>query len=416
MPTKIEITCFTDLKGSTAFTEEKGHHRAIRVLEEHLRIGQSLAALNAGKYVKNIGDAHMVRFDYVEDALAFALQLQQLCSNQPGFDESPIPVRISLYLGAVEPVNEDVFGSGVNQAARLQSVTEPSQVTVNKDLFEAMQKVFGKPEAEELCTSLGPHELKGIPGQQELFRFEWRKYLATQPKASITTPLYEHLRLANIELSNLTASDLSRPGQVIWPIVPRDLATAIHRGQIELIRLLVLAGWEVTVLIADCGGEIEYDNGYVGDFEQSIKSHAALRKIRLPKIVRMRDLYEPGYKEYKHVQSLFRRITSQMTVDVLIRLNGKGYAEDVKEKIEGKPTLTYLQPPLTLAAVIHLVTNAQTKCAVVAGFDEKEQWEQAYNMGSVRAQVGILMIPVVKMDPVHQIYQQKTLANMAFGG
>src|SRR5436190_22516737 len=104
MATKIEITCFTDLKGSTAMTEEMGHAGAIPVIQEHLRVGQALAALNKGNWVKNIGDAHMVRFDYVEDALTFAAQLQQLCSDQPAVVKTPVPVRISLFQGAVEPI------------------------------------------------------------------------------------------------------------------------------------------------------------------------------------------------------------------------------------------------------------------------------------------------------------------------
>jgi hypothetical protein len=407
MPTKIEITCFTDLKGSTAMTEEMGHADAIPIIQEHLRVGQALAALNKGTWVKNIGDAHMVRFDYVEDALAFAVQLQQLCSEQPALVKSPVPVRISLFLGAVEPIAEDVFGSGVNQAARLQGVTEPAQVTVNDDLYKTMQKAFGKKTTGQYCISIGTHELKGVPGQQHLYRFDWSKYVQASPVASLASYVYEHLKQANIEASNLSAADINRPGQVIWPVVPRDLATAIHRGQVELIRLLTLIGWQVTVLIADCGGETEYEDVYVDAFTRCIETHVTRRGIRLSKTLRMSKMYEPAYPEYNHIQMLFRRITSQMTVEVLMKINTKRYTNEVKSEIEEKPTLTYLRPPLTLAAVLHLAETEQTKCVVIAGSDETLQWNQAYNMANALSKIGVLMIPVVNIDPEHQVYQRK---------
>jgi hypothetical protein len=407
MPTKIEITCFTDLKGSTTLMEQMGHQGFIPILQEHLRVGKSLAMRNRGSYVKNIGDAHMVRFENVEDALAFASQLQQLYRPRPGIVESPVKVRISLFQGPVEPFGDDVFGSGVNQASRLQEATEPGQVTINQDLYQTMKKVYGEEAADQYCRSIGTHELRGIGGEHLLYSFDWLKYTEATPDASLAISLHDHLRRANIEPSNISPADLNRPGQVIWPVVPRDLATAIHRGQIELIRLLALLGWEVVVLIADCGAETDYEDDYVEQFKQSIESHVALRKVRLSQILRMSALYEPTYSKYRHIQALFRRITSQMTVEVLMSINTKRYPQDVRTEITQKPTLTYLRPPLTLAAVLHLAENAQTKCAVIAGSDEELQWSQAYNLPDARMRLGVLMIPVLNMDPEHQMYQRK---------
>ncbi|MBZ5728397.1 MAG: hypothetical protein LAP87_25870 [Acidobacteriia bacterium] len=121
----------------------------------------------------------------------------------------------------------------------------------------------------------------------------------------------------------------------------------------------------------------------------------------------MSELYEPSYAHYRHIQTLFRRITSKMTVDVLLAINTKQYSQEDKTRIASKPTLTYLRPPLTLAAVLHLAESAQAKCAVIAGSDENLQWNQAYNVPNALTRIGVLMIPVVKMDFQHQMYQQK---------
>src|SRR5204863_9334672 len=89
------------------------------------------------------------------------------------------------------------------------------------------------------------------------------------------------------------------------------------------------------------------------------------------------------------------------------KINTKRYTNEVKSEIEEKPTLTYLRPPLTLAAVLHQAETAQTKCVVIAGSDETLQWNQAYNVPNALSKIGVLMIPVVNMDPEHQVYQRR---------
>jgi class 3 adenylate cyclase len=407
LPTQIRIICFTDLQGSTASTEKMGHREFMPLLQEHLRLGRSLATLNSGDYKKNTGDGHLVQFESVEDALAFASQFQQLCSDRPGIVESPLPARVALFQGAIEPTDNDVFGSAVNQASRLLGVTEAGHVTVNEELFDAMKSAFGS-AAEQYCTSLGEHELKGIEEKVVLYNFDWLRYREAVPAASLASFLYDHLRSANIEPSNIGPGDLNRPGQVIWPVVPRDLATAIHRGQIELIRLLALLGWEVVVLIADCGGETEYDDDYIDKFRRSIESHLTFRKVRLLQIERMSKLYDPTYPKYTHIQALFRRITSKMTVQVLMDINNKGYNQQVRDEIKQKTTLTYVRPPLTLAAVLHLAEGSRPKSAVIAGSDENIQWKQLYadTVPNARDSIGVLLIPVLLLDKQYQMHQE----------
>jgi hypothetical protein len=196
-------------------------------------------------------------------------------------------------------------------------------------------------------------------------------------------------------------------GTVIWPIVPRQLATAIHRGQIELIRLLALLGWRVQVLIADCGDENSFSPKFLDNFESSLSATALRRNIAFQGIVRMSTLYDSANSEYSSLQSLFKNISTRMTVAELISINNKEYSEDVKIELKSKTTLTYIRPPLTIAAVLHLAMKQPGKCAIVSGSDEALQWKQAYNETDAASQFGALMIPVIKMDKKHQVLQQK---------
>src|SRR3990172_2414583 len=142
MMTEIRVTCFTDLKGSTALTEELGHDGIRPLRSEHLRVGKILAEGVGGNYVKNIGDAHMVTFTSLEPAFHFATQLQQYHAPQLCYASNPLEVRVSLYLGPVDPIGEDVFGVGVNRAARVEGFAQPGEVWVSKALVDAIAAVW----------------------------------------------------------------------------------------------------------------------------------------------------------------------------------------------------------------------------------------------------------------------------------
>lgn len=153
--TEMLITCFTDIKGSTPLTEELGHERLMPILMEHLRIGKCLLQENDGNYVKNVGDAHMGTFRSLEGAIRFATEFQQYIQSRHCLERHDLLVRVALYLGAVEPKNDDVFGSGVNKAARTEGLSEPCRVTINADLYKNMIAAWGKDKAEEFFKFMG---------------------------------------------------------------------------------------------------------------------------------------------------------------------------------------------------------------------------------------------------------------------
>jgi class 3 adenylate cyclase len=142
MSNKIAVTCFTDIKGSVELNEDLGNRRFTEEISEHIRVAKELAERLGGTYVKNIGDANMVTFDGLEASVSFAVQLQEYCRVRPGLSRQPIALKVSMFLGVVEPKNGDVFGSGVNQASRLEKKAAQSQIVVNKDLVDALKKVI----------------------------------------------------------------------------------------------------------------------------------------------------------------------------------------------------------------------------------------------------------------------------------
>jgi hypothetical protein len=409
MPTRIEITCFTDLRDSTRITEELGHEAFMPRLEEHLRVGRELAERNGGVYVKNIGDAHMVRFEELEAALSFGSQLQAYYKSQPCMSESGLQLRVAFFQGAVQPSGNDVFGSGVNQAARVQGLTAPGAISVNAALYQTARTAFGAPEAERMFSSIGEHELKGIsePPRQELFVLNWEYFLGHRPNCGLAQLVFQHFKRADVDLSNINIADMTSPRAVLWPVVPRDLPTAIHRGQVEVIRLLALLGWRIKFVIADCGDERLYDRPYIERFARRMGTYLARRGLSNIDTSYLSDMFSPTYGHYDALQRLFRQVASFMSVQDLLALNNKEYAEEVKSEHLVRSTLTYLRAPLTIAAVLHLAIQEGGKCIAVSGRDEYLQWTHAYTIPGASDNIGALMIPIVKMSPNYQLQQKE---------
>jgi class 3 adenylate cyclase len=377
--TEMLITCFTDIKGSTSLTEELGHERIMPILQEHLNIGKCLIKENGGTYIKNIGDAHMGTFKSLEEAVRFATEFQQYVQNKPCIERQNLLVRVALYLGPVEPKNDDVFGLGVNKAARTEGLTEECSVTVNAELYKNMIAAWGKDKTEEYFKSIGTFDLKGIKDKEELYIFKWESYAKRHAHESLASRIYKCLEDANTVPTNFNENDLNVPGFIVWPVVPREIATAIHRGQIEIIRLLVLLGWRIHFLIADCGTDGE-EPGRIKSFKDAILSHAKYRNLYNIEVNNLSTYYDKKYDEQAEVIEQFKLITSTLTIKTLTEINLKDYSEDDSSRIQENAALNFLRPILTCATVLHLTKvylkkYPDSKLLIIAGEDEKIQWQ-----------------------------------------
>jgi class 3 adenylate cyclase/TolB-like protein/tetratricopeptide (TPR) repeat protein len=93
-----------------------------------------------GRVVKNTGDGFLATFDSAVAATSCALSLQRALAVATA--DEPISMRIafrmSINLANVIFENDDVFGDGVNVAARLQSYAEPGDVIVSEVVFDQL--------------------------------------------------------------------------------------------------------------------------------------------------------------------------------------------------------------------------------------------------------------------------------------
>src|SRR5690349_24466059 len=109
--------------------DEAGTHR---VLGELRRAIDPLIASYGGRIVGTAGDSLLADFSSVVDALncAIEIQLAVRAINEPVPQQSRLELRIGVNLGDVIVDGADIFGDGVNIAARLEALARPGTICI----------------------------------------------------------------------------------------------------------------------------------------------------------------------------------------------------------------------------------------------------------------------------------------------
>ena len=97
-------------------------------------------AAHHGRIVKLIGDGTIVEFPSVVDAVNCALSIQRSATLPPDQNGAPsiIVLRIGINLGDVIIEDDDIYGDGVNIAARLEPVAEPGGICISSIVNESI--------------------------------------------------------------------------------------------------------------------------------------------------------------------------------------------------------------------------------------------------------------------------------------
>jgi adenylate cyclase len=177
---KLAAIMFTDIVG---FSRQMGRDEArmLRLLELHNQLIHRTVSAHHGHVIKTIGDAFLVDFPSVVNAVqcAQAIQAQLRAHNAEKNKAEQIHVRIGIHLGDIVQKDGDVFGDGVNIASRLQSLAAPDTICVSQVVYQEVRKKL------DLGTvvSLGQPKLKNIAERFAVYALlpeppkSWREHL-----------------------------------------------------------------------------------------------------------------------------------------------------------------------------------------------------------------------------------------------
>ena len=146
--------------------DEAGTLSRLNALRRDL-IDPTIAA-HSGRVVKLMGDGALVEFASAVDAVTCAVEIQkQLQRTDPTGAGDPIEFRIGIHVGDVIIEREDIYGDGVNIAARLEGIAEPGGISISED---AWRQVQGKVPANFI--EVGEHTLKNIARPMRIYRVD----------------------------------------------------------------------------------------------------------------------------------------------------------------------------------------------------------------------------------------------------
>jgi formylglycine-generating enzyme required for sulfatase activity/class 3 adenylate cyclase len=125
--------------GTLMGRNEELTHQRVRAIERELI--EPTIAEHRGQIVKTMGDGFLAIFDSPVEAVRCALVIQQNMTirNQEVQRSDWMQYRIGVNLGDVIIDSNDVFGEGVNIAARLEQMAEPSTVLVSGAIYEQVK-------------------------------------------------------------------------------------------------------------------------------------------------------------------------------------------------------------------------------------------------------------------------------------
>jgi class 3 adenylate cyclase len=154
----LATVLFTDIVDSTKLATMCGDHRWKEIRSEH--DAEAVAAIQEyrGKFVKSTGDGILATFDGPARAIRCAKSIGE---RVQGLN---LQIRAGLHTGEIDLIGEDISGIAVNLAARIMALAPNGSVAVSrtvKDLVAGSNLSF---------SDLGTHELKGVPGEWQIYQ------------------------------------------------------------------------------------------------------------------------------------------------------------------------------------------------------------------------------------------------------
>jgi adenylate cyclase len=137
--------------------DEEGTHERLKA---HLReLIEPKIAEHRGRIVKNTGDGLLAEFQSVVDAVKCAVEVQRgmMERNVAVSPEKRIEFRIGINLGDVIAEEHDIFGDGVNVAARLEALAEPGGICVSRVVRDQVRD-----RLDYTFEDLGERQVKNI--------------------------------------------------------------------------------------------------------------------------------------------------------------------------------------------------------------------------------------------------------------
>ena len=218
---KLSAILYTDVAGYSRLTggDEEGTHRQVM---EVLDYASQQISDSGGQVLRYAGDAILAEFSSAVGAVNSAIDIQQEMArkNQQVEDDKKVQVRIGINVGDVIEDRGEVYGDGVNLAARLEAAAPEGGICISSSVHE---QVLGKLDVD--FTDGGEEQFKNINRPVHVYRWKPTQE-SNQSTGNPAKRSSEKPSLAVLALTNMNQDpDLDFLGDGIT----EDLITALSK-------------------------------------------------------------------------------------------------------------------------------------------------------------------------------------------
>jgi len=207
--------------------DEEGTHERLKAQRREL-VDPKISE-HSGRIVKNTGDGLLAEFPSVVDAVRCAAELQRaMIDREAGIPEDRrIKFRIGINLGDVIVEDDDIFGDGVNIAARLEALAQPGGLCISGTVYDQIRD-----KLPYVFEDLGEQSVKNIARPVRVYA--WRPEAvagARPPDASLAVPISEPSVAPRLSIVVLPFTNLSNDAdqQYFADGITEDLTTDLPR-------------------------------------------------------------------------------------------------------------------------------------------------------------------------------------------
>ncbi|CAN7668005.1 adenylate/guanylate cyclase domain-containing protein [Bradyrhizobium sp. LjRoot220] len=248
---RLAAVLAADMVGYSRLMEVDETGTLARLKTHRIELIDPAITKNHGRIIKTTGDGMLVEFRSVADAVLCAAEIQRRMARRNA-DVSParwIQFRIGINLGDVIVEDNDIFGDGVNVAARLEMLAEPGGICVSG----AVRDQVGQRLDDVAFEDLGEQRVKNIARPIRVFRVRLEANSEATPEAAkdaaVAAPVSRKPSIAVLPLANMSGdpeqeffadgltediiTELSRFRDLL--VISRN-STFVHKGKAVNVR------------------------------------------------------------------------------------------------------------------------------------------------------------------------------------
>jgi class 3 adenylate cyclase len=205
--------------------DEEGTHERLR---RHLRdLVDPKIKEHRGRIVKNTGDGMLAEFSSVLDAVRCAAEMQRAMAdrNAETVEDKRITFRIGINLGDVIAEADDIYGDGVNVAARLEALAEPGGICISRVVRDQIRDKLPYPFEDK-----GEQSVKNIARSVRVFALR-PEAVAELPTTTVSAAASRrpHIAPVTTAAAGAIALVIATIAWWVWPATrsPQSLPAAV---------------------------------------------------------------------------------------------------------------------------------------------------------------------------------------------